>query len=84
MKIVAVCKKDVPAEHADTSVTTFGEMQILVDTGRAASVVNRGGVWTLLDDADRSAPFVDAGIVTGFDPNTTLRADIRAWLEAVR
>jgi hypothetical protein len=83
MKIVAVRGANVPPEHAMT-LDTFGEMQILVDTGRAASIVNRGGVWTLLDDADRSAPFVDAGIVTGFDPNTTLRADIRAWLEAVR
>jgi len=82
MKIVAVCKKDVPAEHADTSVTTFGELQALVDDGRAASVVNRGGRWTLLDDADRSAPFVDAGIVV--HDGTATRADVRAFLAAVR
>ena len=82
MKIVAVCNQTVPAEHADTSVTTFGEMQALVDDGRAASVVNRGGKWSLLDDADRSARFVDAGIVV-HDGTATL-ADVRAFLVAVR
>ena len=81
MKIGAVCKKNVPAEHAMT-LDTFGEMQALVDGGRAASVVNRGGRWSLLDDADRTAPFVDAGIVV--HDGTATPGDIRAFLAAVR
>ena len=81
MKIVAVRGANVPAEHAMT-LDTLGEMQALVDGGRAASVVNRGGRWSLLDDADRTARFVDAGIVV-HDGTATL-ADVRAFLVAVR
>jgi len=81
LKIVAVCKKDVPEQHADTSITTFGQMQALVDGGRAASIVNRGGKWTMLDDADRTAPFVDAGIVVHDGASV---AEVRAFLAAVR
>ena len=96
MKILAISWLDVPQEHVEHGQPRFAEVEQMGRQGRAYHIVNHGGRWLLRDDADRSIPRRDTGVVL-LDATECVKQDdsdavdvartveaVRAWLAAIQ
>lgn len=83
MELLAVLGRDVPANVVTrANTTTQGEAAEAVRRSMAFEVVNRGGRWTLREDARIADTFRDAGFVFASEPCSPVA--VRTWLHTVQ